>query len=104
FLMAWLNSDQGASIRRTAFEAISAGGVLMRPRLDSRTVMQWADELIVPVPDRSTQLALASADESLASFEAELNAQRDSIWASPETAESVVSKIAGAFDDSLGAW
>lgn len=61
FLMAWLNSDQGVSIRRTAIGTVSAGGAIIRPRLDSRFLMSWADELDVPVPDRSTQLALASA-------------------------------------------
>lgn len=45
--------------------------------------MRWADELIVPMPDLSTQLALASADERLSSFQAELRTQRASIWASP---------------------
>lgn len=66
--------------------------------------MRWADELIVPVPGRSTQLALASVDETLDSFQAELSTQRASIWADPETAEDVVGRIANAFDDSLSAW
>jgi hypothetical protein len=66
--------------------------------------MRWADELIIPVPDQRTQLALASADERLGSFQAELSSQRASIWADPETAEDVVSRIATAFGDSLGAW
>lgn len=104
FLVAWLNSDQGVSIRRTAIGANSAGAVVKALRSDSRSLMSWADELIVPVPDRVTQLALASTDERLTSLEAELKAQRESVWASPETAESVVSRIAGAFDDSVSAW
>ncbi|GAB3556227.1 N-6 DNA methylase [Spelaeicoccus albus] len=104
FLTAWLNSEQGFSSRRRAIEASSTGTFLHALRSDSRSLMRWADELIVPVPDRGTQLALVSADERLASFEAELNAQRESVWASPETAESVVSRIAGAFDDSVSAW
>ncbi|WFP16171.1 N-6 DNA methylase [Citricoccus muralis] len=104
FLMAWLNSEQGVSGRRRAIEASSTGSFPRALRPDSRSLMRWADELIVPVPDRGTQLALASADERLASFEAELSTQRESIWASPESAEAVVSRIAGAFDDSLGAW
>lgn len=104
FLAAWLNSEQGVSSRRRAIAASSTGRVFTALRSDSSSLMRWADELIVPVPDRGTQLALASADERLASFEAELNAQRQSIWTSPESAESVVSRIASAFDDSLSAW
>ena len=104
FLAAWLNSEHGVTSRRRAIEASSTGKFVNALRSDASSLMRWADELIVPVPDRSTQLELASADERLASFEAELSAQRESIWASPETAESVVSKIAGAFDNSLSSW
>ncbi|WP_169252878.1 N-6 DNA methylase [Brevibacterium sp. 'Marine'] len=104
FLTAWLNSEQGVSSRRRAIEASSTGSFLNALRSDPRSLMRWADELIVPLPDRGTQLALASADERLSSFEAELNAQRESVWASPESAESVVSRVASAFDDSLSAW
>lgn len=104
FLTAWLNSEQGVSSRQRAIEASSTGTILKALRSDPVSLMRWADELIVPVPDRATQFALASADERLASFEAELSAQRENVWASPENAESVVSRIAGAFDDSLSAW
>ncbi|MFP3471914.1 N-6 DNA methylase, partial [Micrococcus sp. SIMBA_144] len=68
------------------------------------SLMRWADELLVPVPNLGVQLALASADERLGSFQAELSTQRASIWSAPENADDVVSKIAGAFDDSLTAW
>ncbi|MXN62238.1 N-6 DNA methylase [Bacillus sp. BGMRC0062] len=104
FLTGWLNSEQGVFSRQRAIEASSTGTFLNALRSDASSLMRWADELIVPVPDRGTQFALASADERLASFEAELRAQRESVWASPESAESVVSRIAGAFDDSLSAW
>jgi type I restriction enzyme M protein len=104
FLAAWLNSEQGFSSRRRAIGASSTGTFLNALRSDSSSLMRWADELIVPVPDRVTQLAIVSADERLASFEAELRAQRESVWASPESAEAVVSRIAGAFDDSLSTW
>ena len=104
FLVAWLNSEQGISIRRRAIDVSSSGAVLNALRSDSRSLMRWADELIVPVPDRSTQLTLASADERLTSLEAELNSQRESVWASPESAEAVVNRISGAFDDSVSAW
>lgn len=104
FLAAWLNSQRGVSSRRRAIEVSSAGRVLNALKSDSRSLMRWADELIVPVPDSGTQVALASANERLASFEAELNSQREGIWASPEIADSIVSRIAGAFDDSLSTW
>lgn len=104
FLTAWLNSEQGVSSRRRAIEASSTGAFLNALRSDPRSLMRWADELIVPVPGRGTQRALASADERLASFEAELRTQRESVWTSPESAEEVVNRIAGAFDDSLSAW
>jgi type I restriction enzyme M protein len=104
FLTAWLNSEQGVASRRRAIQASSTGTVLNALQSDPSSLMRWADELIVPVPDHETQLALASADERLASFEAELSAQRESVWASPESAVDVVNRIAGAFDDSLSSW
>lgn len=104
FLTAWLNSEQGVSSRRRAIKAASTGTALNAVRSDPRSLMRWADELIVPMPDRSIQRALASADERLASFEAELTARRESVWASPDIAEEVVNRLAAAFDDSLTAW
>lgn len=104
FLTAWLNSEQGVTSRRRAIQASSTGTYINALRSDRSSLMRWADELIVPVPDRSTQLALASADERLASFEAELSAQRESVWTSPDSAEDVVNRIAGAFDNSLSNW
>jgi type I restriction enzyme M protein len=104
FLTAWLNSEQGVTSRRRAIQASSTGTYINALRSDPRSLMRWADELIVPVPDRSTQLALASADERLASFEAEMSAQRESVWTSPDSAEDVVNRIAGAFDNSLSNW
>lgn len=104
FLAAWLNSEQGISSRRRAIEASRSGTFLRALRSDSSSLMRWADALIVPVPERSTQLALSSADEQLGSFQAELSSQRASIWVSPETAEDVVNRIGQAFDDSLDSW
>ena len=104
FLAAWLNSEQGVASRRRAVQASSMGTVISALRSEPSSLMRWADELIVPVPGQGTQLVLASADERLASFEAELSAQRESVWASPESAEDVVNRIAGAFDDSLSNW
>ncbi|MEU3257144.1 N-6 DNA methylase [Streptomyces albidoflavus] len=104
FLAAWLNSDQGISSRRRAIDASSSGTHVRALRSDAHSLMRWADELIVPVPGKAVQRALASADERLASFQAELSRQRESVWVSPENAEEVVSRIASAFDNSLGAW
>ena len=104
FLAAWLNSEQGVASRRHAIEASSSGTHLRALRSDPKSLMRWADELIIPVPARSTQLALASADERLGSYHAELNRQRESIWAAPESAAEVVSRIANAFDDSVSTW
>jgi type I restriction enzyme M protein len=104
FLAAWLNSEQGVASRRHAIEASSSGTHLRALRSDPRSLMRWADELIIPLPPRSTQLALASADERLGSYHAELNRQRESIWAAPDSAADVVSRIANAFDDSVNTW
>lgn len=104
FLRAWLNSEQGVASRRRAIRASSTGTFVNALRSDPGSLMRWADELIVPLPDHGTQLALASVDERLASFEAELLAQRESVWASPDSAEDLVNRIAGAFDDSLSSW
>ncbi|WP_231917364.1 hypothetical protein [Rhodococcus sp. 008] len=103
FLAAWLNSEQGVSSRRRAVEA-SSSGVFQALRSDTAALMRWADELVLPVPDRSTQLALASADEQLGSFQAMLSGQRENIWSAPESAEDVVNAMAHAFDDSVSAW
>ncbi|WP_284982444.1 N-6 DNA methylase [Arthrobacter sp. efr-133-TYG-118] len=104
FLTAWLNSEEGVLSRRRAIEASSSGMHLKALRSDSNSLMRWADELIIPAPDHSTQLAIASADEQLGSFQAELSSQRAGIWAAPESAEEVVHRIAQAFDDSLDSW
>ncbi|MBT1619999.1 N-6 DNA methylase [Curtobacterium flaccumfaciens pv. poinsettiae] len=104
FLAAWLNSEQGISSRRRAIDASSTGTHIKALRSDTNSLMRWADELIVPVPGKETQRTVTSADERLASFQAELSSQRAGIWASPEDANDVVSKFADAFDDSLTAW
>lgn len=104
FLAAWLNSEQGIVSRRRAIEASSTGTLINALRSNTNSLMRWADELILPLPGKATQRVLASADERLASFQAELSGQREGIWASPEDAEDVVSKFADAFDDSLTAW
>ena len=104
FLTAWLNSEQGVSSRRRAIRAASVGTLPNALRSDTRSLMRWADELILPVPDRGIQSALALADERLASFEAELTAQREGVWAAPDSAEEVVNRLAVVFDDSLTAW
>lgn len=104
FLAAWLNSEQGVMSRRRAIDAASSGAVLRALRSDTNSLMRWADEVIVPVPARATQVDLASADERLGSFQAELRIQRERIWASPESADEVVSRLSSAFDDSLSAW
>ncbi|MFL0562184.1 class I SAM-dependent DNA methyltransferase, partial [Kocuria rhizophila] len=104
FLTAWLNSEQGILSRRWAIQTSSSGRFTNPLWSAPGVLMQWADELIVPVPDHSTQLALASADKTLASFEAELEALRESVWASPDSAEEVVDRIAGAFDESFSSW
>lgn len=104
FLAAWLNSEQGIASRRRAIDASSSGTHVVALRSDPHSLMRWADELIIPAPSKAVQFALTSADERLASFQAELSSQREGIWASPEDAEEVVSKLADAFDDSLTAW
>jgi type I restriction enzyme M protein len=104
FLAAWLNSEQGISSRRRAIAASSSASYVSAVRSDASSLMRWADELIVPVPESATQLALASADERLSSFQSDLSSQREAIWTAPEDAEEVVSKFAHAFDDSLTAW
>lgn len=104
FLAAWLNSEQGVASRSRAIEKGSSGYHVRALRSDANSLMRWADELIVPVPDLGVQFDLASADERLSSFQADLDTQRASIWSSPESADDVVSKLSGAFDDSVAAW
>jgi type I restriction enzyme M protein len=104
FLAAWLNSEQGIVSRRRAIDASTSGLHVRALRSDTNSLMRWADELIVPVPSKAMQFHLASVDERLASFQAELNSQRERVWSSPTGAEEVVEKFASVFDDSLTAW
>jgi hypothetical protein len=104
FMAAWLNSEQGVASRLHAIDKSSSGHHPKALRSHASSLMRWADELLVPIPDLSVQLALASADERLSSFQADLGTRRASVWSSPESADEVVSKIAGAFDDSLTSW
>ncbi len=104
FMAAWLNSEQGVASRLRAIDNASSGYHPKAVRSDATSLMRWADELLVPVPDLSVQLALASADDRLSSFQADLGTRRASIWSSPESADEVVSKVASAFDDSLTSW
>lgn len=104
FLAAWLNSEQGVASRRRAIDNGSSGHHVKALRSDANSLMRWADELLLPVPDHGVQLALAAADERLSSFQTDLGTRRASIWSSPENADEVVSKVAGAFDDSLTSW
>lgn len=104
FLAAWLNSEQGIVSRRWANEASSYGQHFKVPPRDARSLIGWADELLVPAPLGEIQQGLASADERLASFQEELSSQRERIWASPQDAEAAVEKFAGVFDDSLIGW
>ena len=105
FLAAWLNSEQGVASRTAAIAASSSGSHPHALRSDPTSLMRWADELIIPVPASiAQQVKLATADEQLGSFEADLRTRRASIWSSPESAETVVSRLAGAFDDSISSW
>lgn len=104
FLAAWLNSEWGLISRRRAIDAGSTGAHVQALRSDPASLMRWADELIVPVPDLAVQTAVTSADDRLASFQAELSTRRASIWGSPDSADAVVREIARAFDDSLSSW
>lgn len=104
FLVAWLNSDQGRASRQLALDNSASGSHFKALRSDTRSLMRWADELLVPVPEVNVQLALASADEQLGSFQADLNRFRESIWTVPDNAEDVVGRVASAFNDSLTAW
>jgi hypothetical protein len=104
FMAAWLNSEPGVASRLRAIDNASSGHHPKALRSDASSLMRWADELLVPVPDLNVQLALASADERLGSFQADLGTRRASIWSSPESADEVVSKVADAFDDALTSW
>lgn len=104
FLAAWLNSEQGRNSQRRAIDAGSTGAHLRALRSDPGSLMRWADELMIPVPPREVQSAIASADQRLASFQAELSTRRATIWASPDHADTVVNGVASAFDDSLSSW
>lgn len=104
FLVAWLNSEQGLASRRRAIEAASSGIHVNALRSDTNSLMRWADELIVPVPQTATQNALAWADQQLDSFIAEVQARRANVWETPDTAQEIVESIAPVFDESLSLW
>lgn len=104
FLAAWLNSEQGTMSRLRAIDASSSGSHFKMLRSEPKALMRWADELIVPVPPMNVQQCLATADVRLASFQDELDSQRESIWSAPDEAEAAVGKFAKLFDDSIDGW
>lgn len=104
FLAAWLNSEQGSISRLRAIDAISSGSHSKALHSESKALMRWADELIVPVPPMSVQERLATADARLASFQADLNSERENIWSVPDEAETTVGKYAKLFDNSVVGW
>lgn len=104
FLAAWLNSEQGSMSRLRAIDASSSGSHFKALRSESNALMRWADEVIVPVPPMTVQKRLATADARLASFQDELDSQREGIWSAPEEADATVGKFAKLFDDSIGGW
>lgn len=104
FLAAWLNSDRGILSRRRAIDMSSSGQYYKALSSNAGSLLRWADELIVPLPDGETQRQLAEADERLASFQDELSNQRELIWTSPERAEETIGKFAKVFDDELSGW
>lgn len=104
FLAAWLNTDSGVASRQRSIDAASPSRVLRGIPTETRSLMRWADELIVPVPPPNTQIMLASSDEQLRSFRMALDAHRADVWADPDTADEVLDRISRAFDDSLDSW
>lgn len=104
FLAAWLNTDVGIASRQRAIDVSSSGNLFKALRSDARSLMRWADELVVPVPPRAEQQTLIRADEQLDSFAVSLSASRAAIWNEPDTADEVVSRIAGVFDESIEGW
>lgn len=104
FLAAWLNSAEGMVSRQLASDAGGSGNYIKTVRSDAASLMRWADELVIPVPEVATQIALSSADERLRSFQSELESHRAMIWSEPDSAAVVVGRFERAFDDSLDAW
>lgn len=104
FLAAWLNSEQGSMSRLRAVSASSSGTHFKALRSEPKALMRWADEVIVPVPPMAVQERLAAADARLASFQDQLDSQREGIWSAPDEADAAVGKFAKLFDDSIGGW
>lgn len=104
FLISWLNSEAGVTSRRRAIAASNSGMHFEALRSDRRSLMRWADELIIPIPEKTTQLSLAAADAQLHSYEATIKDIRENIWVDPENAENSVEEIGHAFDDSIDRW
>lgn len=104
FLAAWLNNESGVASRQRSIDAVSHRRVIKGIPLETRSLMRWADELIVPVPPLDTQTALASSDGQLRSFRKTLDTHRADVWANPDCADEVVDRISSAFDNSLDMW
>lgn len=104
FLAAWLNSEQGTTSRLRAIDESSTGGDIRALRSGDTDLLRWADELIVPVPPLPAQRRLLAADTRLTSFQEEIRAQRERIWAEPDGADAAVSRFEKVFDDSIMGW
>lgn len=104
FMAAWLNSDVGQQSRARALSAAATSTFAHGVPSNERALMRWADELIVPIPQLSTQSALARADEQLRSIAADISRRRQVIWTDPDSADAVTNLVARSFDDSVERW
>lgn len=104
FLVAWLNSEQGVASRLRAIDASSSGAFVRALRSEANALMRWADELIVPLPSAAAQERIANADARLASFQDELERDREGLWSAPDEAEAAVARFEKLFDQSINGW
>lgn len=104
FLASWLNTSRGRESRRRAHDFASSGAVIVAVRTDERSLLRFADEMIVPLPPLQVQQELAAAEARLGAVLSLTERARRDMWDSPVRSRQVVSQFDSLFDESLGTW
>jgi type I restriction enzyme M protein len=104
FLASWLNSGLGKASRRRAHDYGSLGSVIAAVRTDDRSLLKFADELIVPIPPPQVQQDLAAAEARLTAVASMAERARRELWEAPSRGKQAVSRFDTLFDESMGTW
>ncbi|MBY4209100.1 N-6 DNA methylase [Rhodococcus fascians] len=104
FLKDWLNSKAGREAREAAAVAGASGVFIPMIRSNRNDLMRFADSLIIPLPDLSTQAEVAAASARLGAAGSLIEASEEQLWTEPDAISSVLAQIEPLFDNSMARW